>query len=764
MSPRRDNEVYYFDIAEGRWTGEFGFRIVDFGAWMKTPAKILDRTLALLLHANDRLPGATKMVGEILGEPSEGDAGVARVEVSVRRLGIEIFWLEGHYALGEDGTSVEINVHQRYGPPGFPVLKAEPRRATIDRAGYRAHYWIRTLGDSWEGVYDIDEARRRLDAKYLCPWGELREEMRRVGRSVPEDPQERSEWERVLAIARRLESLNRTYDDARDPRGPFTHTYATITRRLAFSLSEEGYRDRGWVIHLAELFAERYFSAMADYQRGTAPRSWTLVLDTIRHHRMTALDELVLQMYVHIAHDLPRALVQAGVTAPDGRSRIGDFQLVNRVLGDAVDDLQVRIGNRYNILTSVADRLLGRYDETLSRYGVGAGRALAWYNAIRLSDPDIKYETIASIDRSVVAVVEEILGRTPGRRLTFGALRSAARLFRRTPNHPGPLAMSPPEQTTVRNPGMAAAYALHTAVAVRRRAADLTRLGEALREVAGRGQIGTRTLGLLAPLVDPEAWRVHIPAVRERSPVQRYSLASLVGDLLEGDELGAALSDLGVTWVEHEAIRRFQHAVKAAAAGAAVTALAEAAAVLADLGIPATTPLTSFDHVAARFDETTGVFETTVPAVFRAEFEDVQGLIDPEDWDERITQVVDTHWDDPPLNRTLYEEVNILHPWLSDHPLHLRTLLTITDTREANRRRVDYALKESLDGSLALDDGYMLVESRGSSLSLVMIHKRLEVARNPLLYAMLRFNPDGLGALLSYWIQEVAGAESSGRG
>lgn len=766
MTPaRRDNQVYYFDIAEGLWRGEFGFRISDFRKWWKTPASVIDRTLALMLHANDLFPGQTTMHGEILGAPDEGDAGVARVEVSVRRFGLEIFWLEGHYALDSDGASVAINVHQRYGPPGFPVLRAEPRSATIDRGGYRAHYRIRTLGDDWVGVYDLDEARRQLGAKYACPWGELRENMRRVGRTVPADPLERADWERLLAIARRLESMYRAYDEEQDPRGPFTHAYAAITRRLTASLTEEGYRDPAWVLRLAERFADQYFKAMEDHDRGAAPTSWKLVLDTLESRSLTALDELMLGMYVHIVHDLPRALLQAGMTAPDGSSRIGDFHLVNRVLGEAVDDLQQRIGNRYNILVGVLDRLLDRYDERLSRHGVGAGRALAWYNAVRLSDPDIKHEAVASIDRSVAAFVREALGRSPSRKLALAALRRAARVLRRTPNHPEPATLgAPPQVTGTRDPGMAAAYALHTAVAMKKGTADLTKLGSALGGAAIRNLLGDRAAGLITPLLDPDGWRAHLPVVLDRSPSERYALAALVGDLLEGDALVEVLSELRVSAVEHEAIQAFQEAVRRAVeetTDTAKAALASAAELLADLGIPGTSALTCFDHVVARFDEETETFESTVQAVFREDFADIQHVINPEDWDERISQMVDTHWVDPPANRTLYEEVNILHPWLTGHPLHLHTHLAITDERSDRWRQIDYRLHESLDGALRVDEGYMRVESIGPSLSLVTLHKRLGVADNPVLDAMLRFNPDGLGALLCYWIHEAARAEIS---
>ena len=74
----------------------------------------------------------------------------------------------------------------------------------------------------------------------------------------------------------------------------------------------------------------------------------------------------------------------------------------------------------------------------------------------------------------------------------------------------------------------------------------------------------------------------------------------------------------------------------------------------------------------------------------------------------------------------------------------------------AKKKKVSYTLKESIDGSFDLDEGFITVEERGPELSLIVIEKRIRVANNPILFAMLRFNPDGLAHLLSHWINVSA--------
>jgi hypothetical protein len=732
-----NNQVYYFDIAEGRWRGEFSFRIERWREFVSAPISLIDRTLALLLHVNGMLPGRTAMEGEILGAPDEGSCGVARVEVSVTRFGLEIFRLSGHYALERDGTGVDIAVLERFGPPGFPVRGPDRRTAVIDREGYRAKYTITSLGASWEGVYDLSSARDRLDAEYRSAWGTIGEKMDRAVRVVPLDSEARRRWERLLDIARRLEGLNRKFDDGADPHSSFAHVYSVITRNLAYSLDGSGFDDPDWVIRLAEHFSDHYFAAVEAQRKGIAPRGWSLVLDAISRHRFTPLEEFALQMYVHIVHDLPRALVKAGF----GKERISDYHRVNGLLAAAIDDLQERLGRRYQLAILVVDRLLLRHDEKFAADSIAGSRKSAWYDAERMLDPETKRQVIAEIDARISTVVKLAVGETIPMRIVLAAMRSGLRAMRLKPMNPPPASsLGSTAREPKRDPTAAAVYSMFTAIAAKQRRADLPALIEALSDV--QTKIGHRSSSRLLALAGTD-WRGEIPRVLERSPTARYTLAALIGELADGRDLDRSLEELRVSVKEHAAILAFQKSATDATAAA-----------LEALGIPAHLPLLAFSQLHTRYDPDTKIFSTTVPALFRIPFDEIQHVIAPADWDESIHQVVDTHWIVP--DRILYEEVNVLHPWLAEHPLHLRSHLTIDETRTATERRVKYALHESVDDSLDMDQGYIAVESLGPCLSRVTIEKSLRVKNNPLLFAMLRFNPDGLSALLCSWIHEAS--------
>jgi hypothetical protein len=132
--------------------------------------------------------------------------------------------------------------------------------------------------------------------------------------------------------------------------------------------------------------------------------------------------------------------------------------------------------------------------------------------------------------------------------------------------------------------------------------------------------------------------------------------------------------------------------------------------------------------------------------------------VDPDHWDEVITHVEDAHW----LSKTsdsegvIYERINLFTPWIRHHPLVLENTLNAKIIQDENEFRVTYELLNSIDGTFDLDEGFISVRRVDAQHTLVLVDKHIRVTGHPLLYALLRFNPDGLCALLTHWIHEAA--------
>jgi Family of unknown function (DUF5995) len=245
-----------------------------------------------------------------------------------------------------------------------------------------------------------------------------------------------SRAERLEALARRLESRARALEKRKDSRCVFTHAYALLTHRLAEALPAAGLEDPGWVVDLAEAFADRYFSVLEAYDRGAElPPAWRAVFETICAGRTSVVEDLVFGVYVHIVRDLPHTLVELGLEDDEGRSHLRDHHALSALVGNAIDGVQDAVAERYGPYIRWLDRIGMRNDEILSDYGIRLSRGMAWYNALRLVDPRAAHAAAASLERSAQTFVAQIMNPPLwSLRTALRALRWLAAHLRRWPS------------------------------------------------------------------------------------------------------------------------------------------------------------------------------------------------------------------------------------------------------------------------------------------------------------------------------------------
>lgn len=741
-----DNQVYYYEIGEGRWAGRFDFRMTDWPAFFAARMGPKDRLLAVALDLVGRLPGAAKMQAEIRCDPAEA-SGVARIEVSVRRFGFEIYRLRGHYALAPDGHGVEIHIEHRYGPHGMPWA-TKAGAAQISEGGWRADYDMRLLGQSATGVYRIDDPMK-LEARYDLGWGECKETMHRAGPRKPARRRPRARCTALLDAARELERLERRFDAAQSPLAPFCHVYAYFVRDLAFHLEDHDFEDPDWVVRLARAFVLLFVEAV----RGEAAAGiWGALVDQLDGPRFTALEELALGVLVHIGHDLPHALRAVGLMHPDGRPRIHDFHLVNTQLSQAIAPVQVRLSNRYTPLAGALDDLLGAQDEALALEAIQALRAQAWYEAGRLSHPEARAEAQRDMEARIQGAIEALRGRAPGARITRAGLRRLVRPLRRWPRHPCPEApdRGPEPRRGWYDTLIGARVALGHSSGRDRPAAWQAFLTSPNALLGDRGRRRLEEI-----LSNPAAPYRDAPA-----PVR----LTLAGEAAGLEDHAAALEALGVSKGEAQAARRAQSDLVSALRGGFDAAQAELQALIArldGLGLPASRVIAALDDETSGYDPETDTFVARAAALFEHPLEALAEIVDPARWGDVIGHVEDAYWIEVDAQGDLrrgrvYERVNVLAPWIEHHPMVIEAELAVTHQRSEARARVDYRLARSLDGSLDVDEGFIEARRVDEAHTAVLIDKRLRVVDHALLYALLRAYPDGLAALLTYWIHEAA--------
>ena len=226
----------------------------------------------------------------------------------------------------------------------------------------------------------------------------------------------------VRELAEALRPYHLRYERARDARAVFAYAYYRMTQDLAEVLETASpvFDDPQWIATLARAFADRFIAAMnaLDTWLDANPRAkpspqvlypvvpppWADVYLAIREGQSYVLEDLVFSMMAHISYDLPHALLQAEFN-PD---RLADYHRMNDALAKNIDRMQDVVARRYQRLLSSLDRLGGAFDEFLTNYGIRGARAVAFYNALRLSRPSSKAAAEASVERSTRLFIRTI--------------------------------------------------------------------------------------------------------------------------------------------------------------------------------------------------------------------------------------------------------------------------------------------------------------------------------------------------------------------
>lgn len=240
---------------------------------------------------------------------------------------------------------------------------------------------------------------------------------------------------RMQELARRLSVLQAAYEAARDSRCVFTYCYEVMTTRLDSALDTSPFDEPSGVVDLAERFAERYFATMDAFDHGELhPGAWQTVLEAVQARTSSVMEDLIFPITAHIVHDLPLALQELWATSPASPPQLHDFDLVNDVLGHAIDVIRDDVTERYSPALRWVDRIERRYDLIATDYGLRMSRALAWYNAERLQEPLCREDALQAIELSPSLLVQEVLEPpTASIRFLLRAMRAMAALCRRWP-------------------------------------------------------------------------------------------------------------------------------------------------------------------------------------------------------------------------------------------------------------------------------------------------------------------------------------------
>jgi hypothetical protein len=135
-------------------------------------------------------------------------------------------------------------------------------------------------------------------------------------------------------------------------RAVFALAYLRTTQSYLRSSQTPGfYRDPAFVNHEEAAFAALYFDAYEDWVAGRVdqvPPSWRIAFRAADARAVSGTGDLLLGINAHVNRDLPFALAEIGLVAPDGRSRKPDHDRVNAMLNGVVEPLLAEESARFD--------------------------------------------------------------------------------------------------------------------------------------------------------------------------------------------------------------------------------------------------------------------------------------------------------------------------------------------------------------------------------------------------------------------------------
>ncbi|MGE0227466.1 MAG: DUF5995 family protein [Dehalococcoidia bacterium] len=181
----------------------------------------------------------------------------------------------------------------------------------------------------------------------------------------------------IEELVERLRTLTERYASEGSRLGYFSALYYLMTSRVAEGMVNGRFREPDRMQRLACHFASRYLAAVRQFDAGLQPpASWMVAFETATRWRPLVLQHLFLGMNAHINFDL--GIAAADVAGASGLSAARqDFDEINDVLAELMDDVQDRIG-RVSPWMRLVDLAGGRTDEAVMNFSMQKARAAAW--------------------------------------------------------------------------------------------------------------------------------------------------------------------------------------------------------------------------------------------------------------------------------------------------------------------------------------------------------------------------------------------------
>lgn len=218
-----------------------------------------------------------------------------------------------------------------------------------------------------------------------------------------------AELDTIIAVARERGSAD----------GYFAAMYRRVTAEVEARIARGAFQEGPRMARFDIIFASRYVEAWKRRERGEQPTAtWAVAFGCDRNYWPVVLQHLLVGMNAHINLDLG---IAAAEVAPGASIHAleHDFNLINEILCDMIDDVQDRLGRIWPAMRLI-DRICDDLDESVIHFSIRRARAQAWTMAVYLAtapDDGARFAHIQTVDTAMAALGRRVLN--PGIKLSL---------------------------------------------------------------------------------------------------------------------------------------------------------------------------------------------------------------------------------------------------------------------------------------------------------------------------------------------------------
>lgn len=222
----------------------------------------------------------------------------------------------------------------------------------------------------------------------------------------------------IDGVIEELEKIIADSENNRSRMGYFAALYKRVTVSVKLKIAEGYFDDNERMERLDVIFANRYLLAYHQYQNGEqCSTSWKIAFDATKWWSPLVIQHLFVGMNAHISLDLG---IAASETQPANIESLNDdFNKINEVLGDLIDEVQDQLASIFWLLKPI-DWILGGVDEKIAKFAMDFARDEAWKVAEAYSKLNTVTERVSYIetrDQEVVGFGLKIV--QPGKLISF---------------------------------------------------------------------------------------------------------------------------------------------------------------------------------------------------------------------------------------------------------------------------------------------------------------------------------------------------------